>query len=322
MNYVLQVLFILVLMAIGFVARKREMVSATGTSEMVRVLIAVIYPCLIFSSVTKLNARELAANWIMPVMALAIAGTGLLLGLLALRLMNNVDQQRADAFLFQNTINNYLFLPLPLVMLLWKEEGVALLVFASMGFELMVWTVGVFLFNRSSRLSEGIQMMFGPPLIALVFSVGWVCLRDLTDLPLPASGFFSDLLHRILDLFYFGTETIGKATVAVSMIVSGSRIAALNVKAAFDRHVWIVSVMRLLVTPVVFILLLKQIPMDTMDNTAYGILCVVAVMPAAVASLIFSERFGGDSDFIATTLLVTHLGAVVTIPLLLAWALL
>ena len=58
-----------------------------------------------------------------------------------------------------------------------------------------------------------------------------------------------------------------------------------------------------------------------MGEMAYGILAVVAVMPAAVASLVFSERFGGDSDFIAATLLITHLGAIVTIPLLLAWAL-
>ncbi len=318
MNYVLQVLFILVLMTIGFAARRRGVVSAAGTSEMVRVLVAIIYPCLIFSSVTRLNAQELAANWIMPVMALAIAGTGLLLGLVTLRWMKNVDRQRASAFLFQNTINNYLFLPLPLVMLLWGERGVALLVFASMGFELTVWTVGVFLFNRSSKLSEGIRMMFGPPLIALIFSMGWVCVRDLAGLALPSSGFFADLMHRLLDLVYFGADTVGQATVAVSMIVSGSRIAALHMGTAFDRQVWIVAAMRLLVTPVIFILLLKLIPMD---ETAYGILCVVAVMPAAVASLIFSERFGGDSDFIATTLLITHLGAVATIPLLLAWAL-
>ena len=57
MNYVLQVVFILVLMLIGFVARRRGVVSAVGTSEMVRVLIAFIYPCLIFSSVTRLNAQ-------------------------------------------------------------------------------------------------------------------------------------------------------------------------------------------------------------------------------------------------------------------------
>lgn len=318
MNYVLQVLFILVLMAVGYMARKRGVVSAVGTSEMVRVLISIIYPCLIFSSVTKLNAQELAANWIMPVMALAIAGTGLVLGLLSLRCMKGIDQQRASAFLFQNTINNYLFLPLPLVLLLWGTQGVALLVFASMGFELVVWTVGVFLFNRSSRLAEGIRMMFGPPLIALIFSIGWVCVRDLISPELPEAGVFADITRRVLDLTYFGAETVGKATVAVSMVVSGSRIAALDVSAAFDKHVWILSVLRLIVTPVLFILLLKMIPMD---ETAYGILAVVAVMPAAVTSLVFSERFGGDSDFIATTLLITHLGAIVTIPLLLAWAL-
>jgi len=318
MNYILQVLFILALMAIGFSARRRGMVSETGTSEMVRMLVGIIYPCLIFSSVTKLNARELAANWIMPVMALVIAGTGLVLGLIALRFLKQVDQKRAGAFLFQNTINNYLFLPLPLVMLLWGNEGVALLVFASMGFELMVWTVGVFMFNRSNRLIDGIRMMFGPPLISLIFSISWVCIRDLLSPGLPADGTAAGLTRRLLELFYFGTDTIGRATIAVSMLVSGSRIAALDIKAAFDRHVWIVSGLRLIVTPILFILLLRIIPMS---ETAYGILAVVAVMPAAVASLIFSERFGGDSDFIATTLLITHLGAVVTIPLLLAWAL-
>lgn len=318
MNYVLQVLFILVLMAMGYGARKRGVVSEAGTSEMVRVLIAMVYPCLIFSSVTRLNAGELADNWIMPAMAMAIAGTGLLLGWIALRCMRGVDQQRATAFLFQNTINNYLFLPLPLVMLLWGSNGVALLVFASMGFELTVWTLGVFLFNRKSNVSEGIRMMFGPPLIALIFSIGWVCVRDLLQPSLPPTGLFADVGRRVLDLTYFGAETVGKATVALSMIVSGSRIAALNVRAVFDWHVWIVSALRLVVTPVVFILVLKQIPMD---ETAYGILSVMAVMPAAVTSLVFSERFGGDSDFIATTLLVTHLAAIVTIPLLLAWAL-
>ncbi len=305
-------------MAVGYFARKRGMVSAVGTGEMVRVLIAIIYPCLIFSSITRLNAPELAANWIMPIMAMAIAGTGLLLGLVALRLLNVTNPQRANAFLFQNTINNYLFLPLPLVMLLWGEEGVALLVFASMGFELTVWTVGVFLFNRSSKLSEGIRMMFGPPLIALIFSIAWVCVRDLLHPELPATGFFGDLTRRILELLYVGTDTVGKATIAVSMIIAGSRIAALDGHAIFDRQVWMVSLLRLVVTPVVFILMLKTMPLSEL---AYGILAVVAVMPAAVASLVFSERFGGDSDFIATTLLVTHLGAIVTIPLLLAWAL-
>jgi predicted permease len=47
----------------------------------------------------------------------------------------------------------------------------------------------------------------------------------------------------------------------------------------------------------------------------------MAVMPASVTGLIFSERFDGDSGFMAATLLTTHLGAIITVPLLLMWAL-
>jgi len=314
MNYILQILFILFLMALGAIARRRGIVTEAGTSEMTRLLISFIYPALIFYSITRLHPEQLARNWILPAMTLVMAGTGFALGLLALRWLKQVDHKRASAFLFQSTINNYLFLPLPLVMMMWGTEGVALLVFASMGFELAVWTVGVFLFNRSAKLADGLRIMFGPPLVTLIVSIIWICIRDLSPLRLPESA----LLQRVLELLYSGAETIGRATVALSMVVAGSRIAVLKTRAVRDPHVWIVSALRLAATPVLFILILRHIPME---NLARNILTVVAVMPAAVASMIFSERFSGDTDFIAATLLVTHLGAILTVPLLLAWAL-
>jgi hypothetical protein len=314
MNYILQILLVLALMAFGALARRRSILSDAGTAEMTRLLISIIYPALIFYSITRMHPQDLARNWILPLMTILIAGIGLALGMLAIRWIKPADSRRAGAFLFQSTVNNYLFLPLPLVMLLWGAEGIALLVFASMGFELTVWTVGVFLFNRSSSFSEGIRSVFGPPLITLLCAVVWICLRDLSPVRLPDSA----LLNRIFELIYTGAELIGRATVSLSMFVAGSRIATLRMKSIHDPHVWIVSTLRLVVAPVLFILLLKQIPMTEL---ARNILTVVAVMPAAVASLIFSERFNGDSDFVAATLLVTHVGAILTVPVLLAWAL-
>lgn len=313
MNYVLQILFVLVLMLLGWIARKRNIISNAGTSEMTRLLMSVVYPALIFYSITRLSPNQLARNWIMPTMTIVIAGIGLALGLLTLRWLKPADQHRSGAFLFQSAINNYLFLPLPLVLLLWGNEGVALLVFASMGFELTVWTVGVFLFNRSNKFSDGLRVMFGPPLIALIFSILWICVRDLSPWKLPSTA----ITDRMIELIYFGAETVGKATVALSMIVAGSRIATLSTKSVTDPHVWVVSALRLVVAPVIIILILKQIPMEELSR---NILTVVAVMPAAVASLVFSERFSGDTAFIAASLLITHLGAVVTVPLLLSWA--
>lgn len=314
MNYILQILLILVLMSLGWIARRRGIISEAGTAEMTRLLIFVVYPALIFYSITRMHPEQLARNWMMPAMTLVIAGLGFMLGLLTLRWIKEVDYKRAGAFLFQSTINNYLFLPLPLVMMMWGTAGVALLVFASMGFELAVWTVGVFFFNRASKLSDGLRIMFGPPLITMLVSIAWICIRDLSPVRLPDSA----LLQRLTELVYFGAETVGRATVALSMIVAGSRISTLRATAISDPHVWIVSALRLLIAPVVFILILQHIPMDEL---ARNILTVISVMPAAVASLIFSERFSGDTDFIAATLLVTHLGAVITVPLLLAWAL-
>jgi len=135
-----------------------------------------------------------------------------------------------------------------------------------------------------------------------------------TDLSVPLPG----ALSRLPDLLEFGVTTIGRATVAVSMIVAGSRISVLRPASIQDPQVWLVSTLRLVVIPVLAILMLNRMELG---DTARGVLCVVAVMPAAVTSLIFSERFNGDSEFIAASLLLTHLFAVVTVPVLLLWAL-
>jgi predicted permease len=57
-----------------------------------------------------------------------------------------------------------------------------------------------------------------------------------------------------------------------------------------------------------------------LDPTARGILYIISVMPSAMVSVLFSERYGGDTEFIAGGLLLTHLWALITVPVFLAWA--
>jgi predicted permease len=312
--YVLQILFVLALMSVGWFARRRGLLSDTGVAELTRLLIGIIYPAMIFYSITRLNPAQLARNWPLPLLTLCVFLLGFGLGLLALRWIRPTDPRRAAAFLFQSAFNNALFLPLPLVLLMWGPEGVALLVFASFAFELSVWTLGTWLFNRSGKLSDGLRIVFGPPLRMLLFSILWICLRDLAPWDWPDYA----VLRRSVDLLYVGAETLGRATVAISMIVAGARIATLRGAVVNDSHVWILSALRLLALPVLAIGLIQWVPLEPL---ARNVLIMIAVMPVSVTSLIFSERFGGDSDFLAATLLTTHIGAVVTVPLLLNWAL-
>ena len=315
MNDVLQILFVLALMSVGIFARRRGLTSETGTKEMARLLVAVVYPCLVVSSVVRLDAAELLARRAMPLLTAGIAAAGFLLGTFALRLLPAADRRKTGAFLFQSAINNYLFLPLPLVLWRWGEEGVALLIFSSLGFEATLWSLGVAWMRRGAapRNAAPRPGFFSPPLVALLLSLSWVFARDLAGVRIPPH-----LPRETADLFLAGAQAIGNATIALSMLVAGSRIATLRFGGAADPHVFAIVAIRLLAVPLLFLSLLKCF---AMDDVAYGILAVVAVMPTAIAGIVFAERFDGDAEFVGTTLVLTHLAALVTVPLLLAWAL-
>ena len=175
-----------------------------------------------------------------------------------------------------------------------------------------MWTLGVMLFTRAERKRDRLKSLFSPPFIALLAGLTAVAARDLLPLPVPSAGW---ALAR--ETLVSGLKTLGAATIAISMLVAGSRFAVMKFETMLGWRIWLVSAIRLVAVPLVMIPILGLIPLDPI---ARGILCIIAVMPSAMVSVLFSERYGGDTDFIAGALLLTHLWALVTVPLFLAWA--
>ncbi len=312
MVFFFQILCVLGLVACGFFARRRGMLSAQGTNDLAHVSLSLIYPALIFVSITELALGDLRANISLPLLVMAIAMAGFGLGLAAVRFLGRVPADTARAFLFHCLVNNYLFLPLPLVLFRYGDQGVALLVFSSIGYELLLWSLGAMLFSRAERKRDILKSLFSAPFITLLFSLAVVAARDLFQWPaMPA------WLSMANDTLRSGLKTLGTATIALSMLVAGSRFAVLKFETMLGWRIWFVSAIRLVAVPLVMIPLLGLIPMDA---TARGILYIISVMPSAMVSVLFSERYGGDTDFIAGGLLLTHLGALVTVPVFLAWA--
>jgi len=312
MIFALQILCILGLVGCGFIARRRGLLSAQGTSDLAHLSVALIYPALIISSVTKLSASDLLANIMLPLIAMGIALTGFLLGLLVVKLLGRIPGSTIKAFLFHCLMNNYMFLPLPLVLFFFGERGVALLVFSSVGYELLLWTLGVFLFTKEASWRNAIRQMFSPPFLTLLGSLLYVFLRDRAGLTLPDA--WRDALTPLTDTFLFATAMLGQATVALSMLIAGSRFAMMRFHTMLGWRIWMVSVLRLVAVPLVVLPVIARLPLD---STSQGILMIVAVMPSAMVSIVFSERYGGDSEFIAGALLLTHLWALLTVPLFL-----
>lgn len=312
MIFVFQILCILGLVGAGFLARRRGMLSAQGTNDLAHIALSLVYPALIFVSITELSLADLRAHLSLPMLVMVIAFTGFGLGLLAVRFLGRVPPETSRAFLFHCLINNYSFLPLPLVLFRYGDAGVALLIFSSVGYEILLWSLGVMLFSRAERKRDQLKSLFSPPFLALLFSLVWVAARDLLPWPAPPAG-----LALAGQTLRSGLTTLGAATIALSMLVAGSRFAVLEFKTILGWRIWFVSAIRLVAVPLILIPVLGLIPMDPV---ARGILYIIAVMPSAMVSVLFSERYGGDTDFIAGGLLLTHLWALITVPLFLAWA--
>ncbi len=313
MQFVFQILAVFALISCGVYARRRSLISAQGTSELARLTTDLLYPALIFTSTIRLSVADLRANALLPLLVMVIALVGLGLGLIAARFLGNIPRQTHRAFLFHCMINNYLFLPLPLVLFLFGDRGVALLVFSSVGFELIVWTLGVFLISGSTgSWRTQARSLFSPPFVTLIGSLSWVFIRD--HFGIQFTGALEPITMTIVSVVRF----LAEATVAASVIVAGSRFAVLKIQTMLSWRIWFVSLIRLVLVPLALIPLFQRMPLEDM---ARSILFIVAVMPSAMLSVLFSERYGGDSEFIAGGLLLTHLWAVVTVPLFLMWLL-
>lgn len=168
------------------------------------------------------------------------------------------------------------------------------------------------LFSRAERKRDRLKSLFSPPFVVLLLSLAFVAARDLIAWPaLPPN------LALAAQTLRDGLNSLGAATIALTMLVAGSRFAVLPLRTILGWRIWLVSAIRLLAVPLIMIPLLRLIPMDPV---ARGILYIVSVMPTAMVSVLFSERYGGDTDFVAGALLLTHLWALVTVPILLAWA--
>ena len=309
------VLCIFVMMIPGFVAVRSGIFSRSTITELSKILVNFIYPCFIFYAIiNSFTFDELVGRWPLPAGSLGIMIAGYLIGLAAVRFISfrTIDEEKS--FLFQSLMNNYSFLPLPLVILLFGEKGGAALIFSSFGAEVSVWTIGVFILRGHRFQMKNLTHLLTPPMISLYCAVLLSCILSV----LKSNGFSAG--HENLTPYANYTlntfKMIGAATIPLAMIVAGSRIAMIDFSGFNNSRVWVLTCLRLIVIPLAALSILKflALPGDTGK-----ILMVVAVMPTSIASIMMSEIYGGDKEFMTVTVVSTHLISIITIPVLLSF---
>lgn len=310
----INVLCVFLLAVPGLIGRRCGWLTKTGTFELSNLVIRAIYPCLIFSSIYRnYSLPQLRSDWKLPAVSLGIMVLGFLIGAMVSFTARFRDFKEKQAFLFQSTLNNYSFLPLALVAALYGETGEAQLLLSTLGAELVVWTLGISILTGRVFSPGNLKHLLSPPLLALYLAV--IC-RALTD-RLGMTGQILDGNPSELASSIFATVSrIGAVTIPAALTVAGSRMAAMQPAGFSNPRLWLLTLLRLIVIPLAAIFLIRLLPMPELSR---NVMMIVATMPVALASFMFSELYGGDKNFITASVILTHLFSLLTIPALLSF---
>lgn len=298
-------------MGVGWWMRRRAWLPAGSTASLSRISIAVAFPCLTLDQMLRTLDRA-ALQQSVPL---------LLLGFLSLTLSALVGwwiaprgavAERRPTIAFLVAVPNWIFLPLPLAQALVGEVGTRTILLLNVPAQVLLWTLYLGLLRGSLRGAHGVRgLLTNPGLIATVVGI-------LIALLYPACRHWHTMSSPA-GILLQAMGMLGALTVPLSLLVTGAQLAETRWSHDEPHELARVLAGRLLVAPLLGVLLLEGVGrLVGLDPAIRLVACLVMAMPVAVSCGLFVERYGGDRDLAAQSILYSTLASLLTVPLLMA----
>ena len=305
-----QIFIMFAIVVVGYVVSKLGYVSRAGFLSINSFLIHIALPCMIIASVAALDPDKGAAQvpWFFAmsfVMYLLLFGITWLLNVL---LRAPADQR--PVFLFSSLCNNTGLLCLPILAAVYGEQTVLGSSIYVLMCNLVIGTLGLAVLEsgdptkRAPGASMGtfhlrfnVKTLWNAPLVACVFALFL---------------FFTGL--RMPGLVENTISTLGSTCVPLAMVMVGCALAQSDLKSAFtDARVYVYAVVRNLLAPAVFYLLLH--PFIT-DPVLLWVFVIMFSAPVGVMVPAWVGEYHQDENFAARLTVISTLLSFVFIPLL------
>jgi hypothetical protein len=252
---------------------------------------AVLLPALIFGVLSgkDFNLREYGP---LALAALAVVlGSGLLAWPVA-RLAGIAPKTFVPPMMFTNSGN----MGLPLAVFAFGEQALPAAVVLFIVENGLHFTLGAWMMDRRARWLEVLrQPIVIATLAGIAFALGgW-------QLPAPAGA---------------AVELLGQASIPLLLFALGARLTSVEVRE------WKVGVLGALVCPLTGVLMvLAVLPLLDLSAMQRGLLIVFGALPPAVLNFLVAEQYRQEPERVAALVMIGNLGALLAIPVALAFAL-
>lgn len=290
-----QVIILGLIMLVGLIARKKQMLNAEVNTKMSDFLLNVTLPCLIVSSFTYEYSQEMVTNIKLIFMYSVIIHVVLIFISKIFALKFNESSKKVIRFI--TVFSNSGFMGFPVLESLYGKIGVFYGAVFNVPWNIFMLSFGFMLFSGKKDLKSLKTVITHPGIIATI--IGMILFSFSLSLPVPVAKALS---------------SIGAMTTPLSMIIVGSLLAEIKFKDIFSGFdVYYSSLVRLLVIPVITFGIMKLLNADPLLTQ---IVITVEAMPAPVIATVLANKFNGDTNLASRCVFVSTMLSMITIPLI------
>lgn len=307
MIIILEQIFILFLISLtGFIAFKLKAISAENNTGLVRIIIRITLPLLIFTSFAGAEITdEMLVNFPL-VIASSVLSVTVLFGLSKITgAILNLNKQNKSLHSVHTMFGNVVFLGFPLLNALYPGgEGLIYAAIFQLGHDSLMWTWGIYILNSDSQTKKkkAFLHIINPNTIA--FAAGVLILISKITIP-----------EIVFNTFF----SIGHTTIYISMIYVGGVLAQVSPRSLVSNlRSYLLSLNKLLIGPIIIgstFVLLKSFGVN-ISQTA--IICSVlqAAMPCMIIVSVLAKDMGLNDKQAVENIFVSTLLSIITLPLL------
>lgn len=286
-----QVFIMFVLMAIGFVAYRKQILSNQGTKDIGKLLLNVAIPMIVISNFCVEKSAEKTAELFESAllsflcMALSVAFAYL------------VYHKKDRIAEFSAAFSNAGFIGIPLVQAIFGSGAVFYISVMIVLINVLQWTYGVYTITDDKSVMDFKKIMKNP----LILSVGIGIVIYFLNIRLPKIA---------MDII----SSISAINTPLAMIVSGVYLAQSDLLNAMrKKDAWLLSLSRLIVIPLIVMLVFRFLPFG---STAMKLSILLAgACPVGSNVAVFAQQYDKDYRKGVEYVCVSTLLSILALPL-------
>ena len=296
-----QIAFLFGFIAIGYFLSKKKLVPDNSGAVLSKLENMLFIPALVLGTfINNFTIERISAARTLLLISIIIAIVVIPVAILVSKLTTK-DKYIQKIFTYGLSFSNFGFMGNAVVSTLFPDIFFEYLIFTLPLWVLIyVWGVPCLLLADSGKkqtFKETIKAFINPMFIAMIIGM----IIGLSGIKLP------EFIQKIVTVS-------GDCMSPVAMLLTGITVAAYPLKSTFtNTRVYIISVIRLVVIPLIFIGIASFLPIP--QPIYICALCSLA-MPLGLNTIVIPSALGRDTSVAASMAVISHLLSCITIPLI------